>query len=59
MWAEILANNSAAVIPALEAFRERVDVLIGLVRRAGAGQSGELAKFLEDAKVVRDGVRFP
>jgi prephenate dehydrogenase len=59
MWAEILANNAGSVIPALEAFRERVDALIGLVRRAEEGQSGELAKFLEGAKVVRDGVRFP
>jgi prephenate dehydrogenase len=59
MWAEILANNAASVVPALEAFRERVETLIGLVGRAGSGQTGELAKFLEDAKVVRDGVRFP
>ncbi len=59
MWAEILSSNAAQVVPALEAFRERVDDLIGLVTAAGAGDSAGLAKFLEDAKVVRDGVRFP
>jgi prephenate dehydrogenase len=53
MWAEILLENRAAIIPALRGLSDNISTSLALLED---GDQGKLEAFLQDAKDLRDGL---